>query len=179
MLEYINNLNIYYKTLIILIIYEILLMIKRKMNRRYLYKKAQKRAREQNKKLLVIGDPYNGLASITTGIDYDCGDLCIDVTGCELCKNKLKSRLEDAIQTINLNEYVMYISCVLEYVDDLPLILNYLNKIDKNDRYIVTVEWYSLSAYLYPYFITNERPPKYIIYSTGNEIKYYLNPIHN
>ena len=29
---------------------------------------------------------------------------------------------------------------------------------------VTDVEWYSLAAYLYPYFLTNEQPPKYIIY---------------
>ena len=148
------------------------------MNRRKLFKKAQKRARVTNKKLLIIGDPYNGVASISTGADYHCGDLCIDLTGCPKCTNSIKAKLEDVISEIDLSKYVIYISCVLEYVDELPKILSYLNKVDRKNIFIVTVEWYSLNAYFYPYYLTNEQPPKNIIYLTKNKIKYFPNPFY-
>lgn len=164
--------------IIIAILYETAIMYKRKMNRRKLFKKAQKRAKLTNKKLLVIGDPYNGVASISTGADYHCGDLCIDLTGCPKCTNSIEAKLEDVISKINLNEYVIYISCVLEYVDKLPKILSYLNKVDRKNIFIVTVEWYSLNAYFYPYYLTNEQPPKNIIYLTKKEIKYFPNPFY-
>jgi hypothetical protein len=150
-------------------------MCKRKLNRRNLFEKAKKRARRINKQLLVIGDPYNGVASISTGSYYDCGDLCIDLTGCPKCTNSIKGKLEDIISEINLNEYVIYISCVLEYIDKLPKILSYLNKVNKKNIFIVTVEWYSLNAYFYPYYLTNEQPPKNIIYLKNNKIKYFSN----
>ena len=148
------------------------------MNRRKLFKKAQKRARVTNKKLLIIGDPYNGVASISTGADYHCGDLCIDLTGCPKCTNSIKAKLEDVISEIDLSKYVIYISGVLEYVDELPKILSYLNKVDRKNIFIVTVEWYSLNAYFYPYYLTNEQPPKNIIYLTKNKIKYFPNPFY-
>jgi len=162
--------------IIIIIIYETTIMCKRKLNRRKLFKKAKKRANLTNKQLLVIGDPYNGVASISTGSDYNCGDLCIDLTGCPKCTNSIEAKLEDIISEIDLNEYVIYISCVLEYVDELPKILSYLNKVNKKNIFIVTVEWYSLNAYFYPYYLTNEQPPKNIIYLTDDEIKYFHNP---
>ena len=89
--------------IIIIIIYEITICMIRKIKRKVYYKKAVKRAKETNKKLLVIGDPYNGIASITTGLDYNCGNLCIDLTGCPKCDNAIKGRLEDIIPTLNLN----------------------------------------------------------------------------
>ena len=153
-------------------------MVKRKLNRRKLFKKAKKRALKTNKKLLVIGDPYNGVASISTGSDYSCGDLCIDITGCPKCSKSVKAKLEDIITKINLDEYVIYISCVLEYVDELPKILSYLNKVNKKDIYVVTVEWYALNAYFYPYYLTNENPPKNIIYFKNHKIKYFQNPFY-
>ena len=159
---------------IVIIIYEITICMIRKIKRKIYYKKAVKRAKETNKKLLVIGDPYNGIASITTGLDYNCGNLCIDLTGCPKCDNAIKGRLEDIISTLNLNEYVIYISCVLEYLDDLPLVMSYLNKVNKNDLFIVNVEWYSLMAYFYPYYLTGERPPKYIKSFMG----YIKNPLN-
>jgi len=148
-------------------------MLKRKLNRRTLFQSAKNRAIETNKKLLVIGDPYNGVASISTGNDYDCGDLCIDLTGCPKCTNSIKTKLEDIISEINLDEYIIYISCVLEYVDELPKILSYLNKVDSKDIYVVTVEWYSLNAFFYPYYLTNENSPKNIIYFKNNKIEYF------
>ena len=160
--------------IIIIIIYEITICMIRKIKRKVYYKKAVKRAKETNKKLLVIGDPYNGIASITTGLDYNCGNLCIDLTGCPKCDNAIKGRLEDIIPTLNLNEYVIYISCVLEYLDNLPLVMSYLNKVNKNDLFIVNVEWYSLMAYFYPYYLTNEQPPKYIKSVFG----YIKNPLN-
>jgi hypothetical protein len=166
--------NILY-IIFIIIIYELFITYNRKRQRRFKYYLAKQRSLLTGKKLLVIGDPYNGLANISTGIDYDCGDLCIDLTGCPKCNNGIKGKLEDIIKNINLDDYIIYISCVLEYVDDFPLILNYLNKINQDDLFIVNVEWYSLSAYFYPYFITKERPPKYIIYNTKPFIKYFNN----
>jgi len=159
--------------LIILIIYEVFVCILRKIKRRVMYKRALERAKKTNKKLLVIGDPYNGLASKTTGCDYGCGDLCMDLTGCPDCPKSIKGRLEDNIKDININEYVVYISCVLEYVDDLPLINSYLDKMDQNDLFVVNVEWYSLMAWFYPYYLTNERPPGNIYGPTG----YFKNPL--
>ena len=159
--------------ILIIIIYEIIICIIRKIKRKIYYKKAVKRAKETNKKLLVVGDPYNGIASITTGLDYNCGDVCVDLTGCPKCENAIKGRLEDILPTLNLNEYVIYISCVLEYVDDLNSIMVHLNKVNKDDLFIVNVEWYSLMAYFYPYYLTNEQPPKYINSIFG----YIKNPV--
>ena len=138
-------------------------MLLRKYKRRYVFKMANSRAKLTGKKLLVIGDPYNGIASKTTGTDYSCGDLCLDLTGCPMCSgNSIKGRLEDTIGSINLNDYVVFISCVLEYTDDLPSINFYLDKMNQQDLFVVNVEWYSFMAWFYPYFLTKERPPHYI-----------------
>jgi len=150
------------KFLVVLIIYEVIVCILRKIKRRNMFKLAKQRAKQTGKKLLVIGDPYNGIASKTTGCDYGCGDICLDLTGCPNCPTTLKGKLEDHISTINLDEHVVFISCVLEYTDDLDYIMSYLDKMDQRDLFVVNVEWYSLMAYFYPYFLTNEMPPKHI-----------------
>ena len=146
------------------------------MNRSRLFEEAQNRANETNKKLLVIGDPNNGVASIASGADYGCGDLCIDLTGCPKCPKSMKTKLEDVISKIDSNEYVIYISCVLEQVDDLPKILSYLNKVDPKDLYVVTVGWYSLTSYFYLNFLTDEPTMKNVIYIENDKIKYFANP---
>ncbi len=147
-------------------------MLLRKIKRRIVYQKAKKRAKLTGKKLLVIGDPYNGIASKSTGIDYSCGDVCIDLTGCPACPESIKGRLEDTIGKLKMDEYVIYISCVLEYVDDLDYINTFLNKVKPEDLFVVNVEWYSFMAWFYPYFLTKERPPKYINGPRG----YFKNP---
>ena len=169
--------------LLILFLIEQVISIKRKYKRRKLYKMAVERSKETGLPLLVIGDPHNGVASIVTGSDYDCGDVCLDLTGCPKCPCKIKGRLEDYLSCpedkqgrgIDLNQYVVYISCVLEYVDDLDLIASRLRQMDQKNLFIVNVEWYSPVAYLYPYFLTREQPPKWVIYECppyGNRIEY-------
>ena len=160
--------------IVFLIVYEIVICILRKIKRRTVYAKAKQRAHQTGKKLLVIGDPYNGLASKTTGCDYGCGDLCMDLTGCPNCPKTMKGRLEDTITDVNLNEYIIYISCVLEYVDDIEYIQTFLDKVDPEDLFVVNVEWYSLMAYFYPYFLTHEQPPKNIY----GLFSYFKNPMN-
>jgi len=159
--------------LIFLIIYEIIICFKRKVQRRIYFKRAIQRSKETHKKLLVIGDPYNGVASISTGADYDCGDICVDITGCPKCEKGVKMKLEDFVKN-NLDDYIIYISCVLEYTTDLPLIQSYLNKVPPENLFIVNVEWYSLMSYIYPYYLTGEQPPSYVKGPSG---KYFKNDL--
>lgn len=165
---------------LILFVYELLVAILRKVKRRVLFSLAQKRSIATNKPLLVIGDPYNGVISILTGSDCGCGDVCLDLTGCPRCPTSLKGSLEYYLPLIDLSKYVVYISCVLEYVDDIDLILSYLRVMDFNDLFIVNVEVYSLAAYMYPYYLTGERPPKNILTKCppwNDEITYIHNPV--
>ena len=159
--------------ILILIVYETIICFSRKVKRRVMFKRAKERAKKTGKKLLVIGDPYNGIASKSTGCDYGCGDLCLDLTGCPDCPKSIKGRLEDTIKDINLNEHIVFVSCVLEYVDDLDYIMGFLDKMDQNDLFVVNVEWYSLMAYFYPYFLTGERPPQFIFRLDS----YFKNPL--
>lgn len=159
-----NNLHTFMIALVcFVILYESSIGVSRKFKRRRVFEMAKRRSKEIGLPLLVIGDPYNGLMSITTGAEYECGDVCLDLTGCTRCPNGIKGKLEELLQTLKLDDYVVYISCVLEYVDDLELILSYLTKMNHKNLFIVNVEWFSLTAYFYPYFLTNEQPPKYII----------------
>ena len=67
---------------------------------------------------------------------------------------------------MDLRNYVVYVSCTLEYVSDLPKILDSLRVVPYRNVFIVNVEWYCLTSYLYPYFLTREQPPKYVIYES-------------
>jgi hypothetical protein len=47
--------------------------------------------------------------SISTGSDYNYGDLCIDLTGCPKCTNSIEAKLEDIISEIDLkNNKIKY-----------------------------------------------------------------------
>lgn len=146
-------------------VYELIIAIKRKFKRRQVYKMALERSKKTGLPLLVVGDPYNGLTSILTGCDYGCGDVCLDLNGCPKCPKSIKGSLEDVLPTINLDEYVVFISCVLEYVTDIQLVVNHLSKMNHENLFIVNVEWYCLTSYFYPYFLTGEQPPRNIIYN--------------
>ena len=150
----------------VILLYEFAVGIRRKLNRRKIFTMAKERSRVSGLPLLVIGDPYNGVMSVSTGPDYGCGNLCIDLTGCPRCPRGKKGYLENVLPAMGgeLSNYIVYISCTLEYVDNLPKILTYLINVPYDNIFIVNIEWYCLTSYLYPYFLTNEQPPKYVIY---------------
>lgn len=154
-----NNLFIF---IIILIAYEFVLLIYRKYKRRKVYSLAKERSIKTGLPLLVIGDPHNGVTSTFTGADYDCGDICLDITGAPKCKNTLKMRLEDFN---DFGNYIVFISCTLEYVDDLPLIIRRLKNMNIENIFVVHIEPYSTTKWLYPNFLTGENKPKYTIHN--------------
>ncbi len=155
-------------TLIALIaIWELIIACNRKVRRRLIYAKAEKKAKQTNKYLIVIGDPDNGAFSKLTGRDYGEGDITIDITGCPGCKNGVKLRAEDALPVLPDNSCVIFVSCVLEYVNDIKSVAHHINRVSGGDYYIVNVEPYCLTAYYYfgKYF-TGEEDTKRVIYNT-------------
>lgn len=160
--------------LIIIVIYEAIVTIELKLKRRAEFKKASIRSKEIGKKLIVVGDPYNGIASKYTGVDYTCGDICVDITGCPGCSNGVKSDLESYLKSIDLNEYIIFISCTIEYIPDISVILEYLNKVPKDNLFIVNVQWYNLVCYYYPNFISGELTGS--INVMGPNGRYFKNP---
>ena len=141
---------------IIICIYQVILTIQLKLKRREVFIKALERSKLTGKKLVVIGDPYNGVGSLYTGPDYTCGDICVDINGCPNCSNGVKSDLESYLASINLDEYIIFISCTLEYIPDISNILIHLNKVPKENLFTVNVQCYNLVCYYYPNFISNE-----------------------
>jgi hypothetical protein len=111
---------------------------------------AKTRSKETGKKLLVIGDPDNGFSNKYFGSDYGCGDLCVDLIGCN-CPNQIKSKIETILPKLQTDSYVIYISCVLEYVDNNVIdgIITELKRVGGKDVFIVTVDPYSLTSIFY------------------------------
>ena len=90
-----------------------------------LYSKALNFAKNNNKKLLVIGNPGESNTNYFFG-KYGCGNICIDITGCDCDTSSvtiIKNKLENELQNFEDNSVVIFESEVLEYIDN--------NKIDK------------------------------------------------
>lgn len=138
----------------IIILNELYHFIKRQYERLKIFDLADKRAKQINKPLIVIGDPYNGIASrFYSKIykTYGCGDETIDLTGAPRCPNGIKNDVLNYLKTKPPNSGVIFISCVLEYVDNISDTIEELYRVSgsKDNLFIVCVNDKSLSAYIY------------------------------
>lgn len=97
--------------------------------RRRLYQAATDRARQTGAPLLVVGDPDAGFVTQFFGRDYDCGDICTDLTGCPSCTGGIPGPLEEVLPRLPSRSAVVYVSCTLEYVTDLPKCIEHLERV--------------------------------------------------
>lgn len=157
------------KWLLLILFYEVILAIKRKSTRRSTFATAAERARQTGKKLLVIGDPDGGFFNNLTGPDYTHGDVCIDLQGCSKADptqtQVIKDKVEKILPRLDLSKYVIFTSCVYEYVEDFSTIEIALRDFPTEDFFVVNVEPYSLAAYIYPgYLLGDDSVPKRIFF---------------
>jgi hypothetical protein len=151
------------------LLYEAVICIRRKYFRRVRYAQARDQAKQTGRKLLVVGDPKHGLASIVTGADYEHGDVCADLTGCPRAGPNVLVLKGDAAKTLaqlkDDNNYVVFMSCTLEYVDDPETLTRHLLRLAGSARniYTVTVERWSFEAYFYPGRLIGDQGPKRIV----------------
>jgi hypothetical protein len=123
----------------------------RRTRRRKLWVAAVERAQARGVPLVVIGAPGAGVVNRIIGLDYGCGNLCIDPGGCGACANQAIGRAEDVLPELAARSAVIYISCTLEYVDDPDLVMREARRIAGNDVFVATVEPMSLTAWFYPH----------------------------
>jgi hypothetical protein len=140
--------------IIIIISYEFFHGYLRQRDRQNYFKSAEKRAKELKRPLLVYGDPYNGNGSkiYNTFMDtYGCGDETVDLTGAPKCKNGIKMDILSHLKTKKSDSAVIFISCVLEYVDEIDEIISEIKRVagSLDNVFIVTVNRHTLSAYFY------------------------------
>jgi hypothetical protein len=139
----------------------------RRVRRRRGYEQALLRARETGKPLVVLGAPGTGAVNATLGPDYGCGDLCIDLVGCEGCPTSATGPAELVLPELADDSAVVFVSCTLEYVQDVDRVWRELLRVSGGDLYVVTVEPLSLTAWFYPGArqvigtATPERPLRY------------------
>ena len=139
---------------IMILLYELYHELSRHYNRLNIYKMALKQSNETNKPLIVYGDPYNGVGSKFWNKifgSYGCGDMAVDLTGCPKCDNGVKSDILDHLKTVESDSAIIFISCVLEYVDNIEEVIDEIYRVagSKENIYIVCVSRYSLTGYSY------------------------------
>ena len=154
-----------------------LILIGRKNRRIQIYNLAQNKAKETGKRLFVIGDPKNDNTSIDGKADYGCGDICLDkTTGCDICPQGVKADIGDYLPNLPDNSYVIFVSCVLEYVDDFEEVKKELFRVSGGDLFVVNLEPYTLKTTFFPNLGYGDKfKRKRIIYNAppyGKEIKY-------
>lgn len=126
------------KILLIIILIELSLSVFRQYKRKTKYKEALQHSEKVNKKLIVIGAPFNGMMNSRFKI-YGCGDICIDLIGCSGCKKTIKGDLIEVLKKIPHNKYVIFESCVLEYINKKKEALDLINKVSGGHYYSVRI----------------------------------------
>jgi hypothetical protein len=141
--------------LIIVIFNEIGQSYYRNYCRSYYYKMAAKHALKIDKPLIVIGCPHNGLGSKIHGSAYGPGNFTIDISGCSkgICEDVMEKDIVDSLKTFEDNSCVIFVSCVLEYVEKIDEAIKEINRVagDQKNIFIVTVGTSSLVSYYYSY----------------------------
>jgi len=83
---------------------------------------------------------------------YPCGDVCIDLTGCPACPISIPANIEETIPLIEDDSVVVFVSCVLEYVNDVDAATAELMRIAgaEENLFRVVVDPLSVTSFLYP-----------------------------
>ena len=72
---------------------------------------------------------------------YGCGDVCIDLHGCDYCKKSIKGDVLDILKKLPSDSYVIFESCVLEYLDEKKkeLVLKEIKRVSPNNFFEVRI----------------------------------------
>lgn len=121
----------------------------RLMDRKRIFAEAQARAAELGRPLVVVGDPFGG-GFTRLFPAYTCGDLCVDLNGCPKCPEQLAADITKDKLPLCDDSAVVFVSCVLEYVDDIQAAWRELRRVAGPELYLVRVGGWSLSSWLFP-----------------------------
>jgi hypothetical protein len=126
-------------------------LVVRRWWRRRSYAAALRKAAEVGKPLLVVGRPQAGFVNKVVGPDYGCGDVCTDIVGCSPCPRELRGPLEQILPQLAPASHVIYVSCTLEYVEDLPRCIRELERVAvPGGLFVVRVAPGSSTFWLWP-----------------------------
>lgn len=126
-----------------LVLWEAAWWLRRRSRRASLFEQAKARARALGRPLVVVGAPDGG---VTAG--YGCGDYTIDLAP-STCPNSLQLDVTQPLPFAD-DSCVVFVSCVLEYVNDADAALRQLQRIAGRELYVVRVEPWTLTAFVYP-----------------------------
>lgn len=112
-------------------------------DRHALYDRAKTHARALGLPLIVVGAPDQGP---TPG--PGCGDLCLDIAP-TACPCSMQLDITKPIPIPN-DSAVIFVSCVLEYVENFEAAWRELQRIAPNRVYVCRVQPWTLTAHLYP-----------------------------
>lgn len=116
---------------------------RRVARREAVYEAALARARADGVPLVVVGAPDAGS---TRG--PGCGDVSVDILP-SACPRHIQADITKRLPFAD-NSVVVFVSCVLEYVDDLDAALRELQRVSGGRLYVVRVEPWTVTAYVYP-----------------------------
>lgn len=120
--------------------------------RRRCFEAATRRAAELGRPLVVVGDPDAG-AHTRLVRAYGCGDLCLDLQGCPMCRVMQAADLTAGpVPGVADDSAVVFVSCVLEYVSDPEAAFREIQRMagSRDNVFIIFVESWTLTAALYP-----------------------------
>jgi hypothetical protein len=118
---------------------------RRRHKRSTVYQQALEHARMLQRPLVVIGAPDGG---VTQG--YGCGDIVVDLNGSQVCPNVLQLDITQVPLPLANDSAVVFVSCVLEYVNDLEPALMEIQRVSGGHAFFVGVEPWTLTSFMYP-----------------------------
>lgn len=116
-----------------------------------LFQQAADRAFAQKRELIVIGDPKKGLACKVFGQAYGYGSYAVDIRPVDdRCYAKDATEF---LQKFQGSSCVIFISCVLEYVDNITELVYEINRVAGSNKnvFVVRVPQYSPQAFFYKF----------------------------
>lgn len=121
-------------------------------DRKRQYAEAVAQARQMGRTLVVVGDPNSG-AHTRLKAAYGCGDVCVDLTSCPACPVGVAVDLtRGRVEQVRDNSAVVYVSCVLEYVNDPAAAMREIFRMAGSPAnvFIVPVQPWTVTAAMYP-----------------------------
>lgn len=115
------------------------------------YRAANERAVTLQRRLVVVGDPDAGFHTRMWRA-YGCGDVCVDLNGCPQCPVTVVADVTKRVAELEDDSSVVFVSCVLEYVDNMQAAMAEILRIAgaRENVFLVSVQPWTLTARLYP-----------------------------
>jgi len=88
---------------------------------------------------MVVGDPYGGPTNRVLGAFYGCGDVTVDIGGSR-CPNTIKDDLTSTLQKLPDRFCVIFVSVVLEYVENLKTCVAELERVSGGNLFVVYIQ---------------------------------------